>query len=291
VSPRLRRLYIVKILSLISGLGFVLPAAAAVNASPSLTMSAPKSRIIKEKAYFGAVALNYSQSLIDHQDGQKRSYNSGMLSAGGRVLPAWVLSGRLGFQQDLKDGENKSNGVTDLGIAFKNRRRELTDWLDGQWTLTASYPLSETSTKVQEFKGALGTRYQFSLSDEVLARGLDLSLTLGGSRSFHQFDTDKSGRTLTQYSIREGFDAGYGYRRWSFSLSFLHIHQISYQSNVSQAFEHTEEIGYMIMPRTWKIAAGHTNSGSWLKANETDSNLELFNENDSMAYFQTEVFF
>jgi hypothetical protein len=268
-----------------------LPAAAAVSAVPSLATVAPKSRIIKDKAYFGSVSMNYSQSMIDHQDGGKQSSSGGLLSAGGRVFPGWALIGRLGLQQDLKDGENKTNGVTDLGIVLRNRQRELTNWLDGQWSLTASYPLSEKSTKVQEFKGALGTRYQFSLSDEILAPVFKFSVTLGGSRSFHQYESDKSGKTLTQYSFREGFDTGYSYRRWSFDVLFNHVHQINYQNNVSQTFEHTEEIGYMILPRTWKIAAGHTNSGSWLKANETDSNLELFNENDSMAYFQTEVFF
>ncbi len=287
----MRRLYIVKICSLISGLGFVLPAAASVNSSSTMVMTAPKTKIPKENAFFGAVSLNYSQSLIDRQDGQKKSFSGGTLSAGGRVLPTWTLSGKLGFEQDLKDSESQSNGVSDLGLTFKNRRQELASWLDGQWSLTTVYPLSETSTKLQNFQGAVGTRYRFALSSSVQPHGLETAFTMGGSRSFHQFETDKAGRILNQYAIREAVDMTYSFRRWVFSGEFIHVHQFNYENRVSQTFEHTEEIGYLIYPRTWKIAAGHTNTGNWLKANETDSNLELFNENESMAYLQTEVYF
>jgi hypothetical protein len=74
------------------------------------------------------------------------------------------------------------------------------------------------------------------------------------------------------------------------SLDFIHRHSFAYDGYVGQSFEHTEELEYSIFPK-WKVALGHTNAGSWLRANMQETNLKLFNEDDSLVYGSTEVAF
>lgn len=266
-----------------------------VNQSALKTRAmAPVAKPVKkadESGLSGSVSLSYSQNLVDYQDGEKST--SGYVSVGlsGDITSTWNLSGGISFSQDLKDAESDSNGVSDLSIGLGHNASELASWLTGKWSISGYYPLSEYSVKVQNFQGSIGTRYRFSLTQAVLPKGMSLSTSLSGSRSFYKYETDATGKILSPYSIRESLSVGYDIRRWDFSASFSHAHRFNFENRVSQSFELGQEIGYSILPKVWNVAVGHTNSGSWLKSNEQDSNLELINENDSFVYVQTELSF
>jgi hypothetical protein len=69
----------------------------------------------------------------------------------------------------------------------------------------------------------------------------------------------------------------------SISATLVHRNALTYQSNIRESFEISEELGYEIN-KTFSVAVGHTNSGNALKANGVDSNIQLMDENSSMVY-------
>jgi len=293
------RQYIVKTLGLMISLGFTVVAVAAPQ-QRLVTVSKSKSKSFyrkipkaseNESGLSGSVSLSYSQSLVDYQDGEKSASGGGLASLSGSLTSNWRLSGSVGFDQNFRDEEDRTNGVSDLSFGLRNKNHELASWLSGAWSLSASYPLSEYSAKVQGFQGSIGTRYSFSLTSEVLAKGWDLYTSLSANRSFHKFETDPSGSILNPYSIRKSIGGGYSFQRWNFSASFSHVHRFNYEGRVSESYQHSQDISFEIQPDAWSMSVGHSNGGSWLKQNDQDSNLQFVDENSSTVYAQTEVSF
>jgi hypothetical protein len=243
------------------------------------------------KTITAMVFATQAQSIYDFKDGTKRTSQSIMMNLSGRLSDNYTLVGRLSASRDLVDTESDvTNGLSDLLVVLAKRHSSLTPWLRGGGSLTSVLGTSKFSREYQNFYGNVGATYTLSLTDAWLAPGFNASLTLGANRNFHQFETDKAGRILNQYGLREILAAGYSFNSFSFSFEFVHRHAWNYKGFINQAFEHTEEISYFITPQ-WSVALGHTNSGSWLAPNGRDSNLKLINENDSMVYSSMSVVF
>jgi len=292
------RQYIVKTLGLMISLGFTVVAGAAPQQRLSI---APKSKSLQKRhslkraeidsGLSGSVGLSYSQSMVDYQDGSKKSSAGGSAELSGSITSNWTLSGEVGFAQNLRDPEDVENGVTDLSIGLSQNKRELASWLLGKWSISSSYPLSEVSVKVDNFQGSIGTRYRLILTSDVLAKGWDASFSIGANRNFYKYETDKEGTVLNPHSIRETFAFGYTYQRFSISVDATYAHRFSFEGNVSERLLHSEEIGFDIEPDVWSIAIGHTNRTSWFSKIDQDSNLRLIDEDSSKVYAQTEVSF
>lgn len=236
------------------------------------------------KTVSGMVFVTHAQSLYDYQDGSKRASQSLLMNLMGRINDDYTLIGRLSASRDLQDTESDaSNGVSDLFLVLAKRHSNLQPWLRGGYSLTSVLGTSRFSQVYQNFYGNIGATYTFSLTNAVLAEGFMASLTLGANRNFHQFETDKAGRILNEYGLREILSTGYSIGSFVFSFEFVHRHAWNYQGAINQAFEHTEEVTYFINP-SWSVALGHTNGGSWLAPNGRDSNLRLIDQSNSMVY-------
>jgi hypothetical protein len=138
------------------------------------------------------------------------------------------------------------------------------------------------SHTVQNLEGGVRAGASFSLNP-VINPNLVLAFSLSGGQNFHQYDTDINGNVLNKYVLSQTAVAGYNIGNFSLSGIFTHINAWSYQGTLKEAFEHYEELGYSVN-NNFALAVGHTNSGSVLKANGTDSNIAFINENTSMVY-------
>ena len=288
------RHYIVKALGLMISFGFSIAAgAASIQRLPTLQRSkmAVQTNQEKEADLWGSVSMGYKQSLIDHQDASKSESAGGSVSLGYQMLPTWSFSAGVDYDQNLQDPEDTDNGISDLSIGFKNKSHSLASWVDGTWSLSAEYPMSEDSLKISNFEGSIGTKYRFSLTSVVLPKGWDASTSLSATRSFYKYETSTKGTALNPYSVNESVSLGYTFKRWSFSVSGKHAHRFDFDNHVSERLFHTEEVEFDVIHKRWSIAVGHTNRTSWFSQQDEDANLDFINEDSSKIYAQTEISF
>jgi outer membrane protein assembly factor BamA len=288
------RHYIVRALGLMISFGFPIAAGAtSIQRMPTLQRSkmAVQTNKEKESDLSASLSMGYKQSLIDHQDGSKSESAGGSFSLSYQMLPTWSVSAGVDYDQNLKDPEDTDNGISDLSIGFKNKSHSLASWVDGTWSLSAEYPMSEDSLKITNFQGSLGTKYRLSLTSTVLPKGWDASTALSVTRSFYKYETSTKGTVLNPYSISESASLGYSIKRWSFSVSGKHAHRFDFDNHISERLLHTEEIGFDVVPKRWSMAVGHTNRTSWFSQLDEDANLDFINEDSSKIYAQTEISF
>ena len=256
----------------------------------SQTSSMSVKAIPEDKIVTGSVGIAHSQSMIDHRDGNRGESRSVIMSVNTKTNSQWNIMTRVSFQDNPREVNSLTNGFSDLGFSIGKQPVELADWVKGSYSFSTMLPTSKYSSEFQGLQTSIGANYRFALTPVVLAKGFDFSLSLGASRNFHQYETDKSGRVLNEYSTRETLSGSYSYKNFTFSADIMLRHGFSYNGRVSQAFEHSQEIGYSITPR-WGVSLGHTNSGSWFRPNGQDSNLKLIDENNSIIYGSTSLTF
>lgn len=243
-----------------------------------------------EKIVSASLSLAHSQSMIDQKDGSQKISRSVLARIDTKISSQWNLTTRFTYEQDLRDVEDPNGGFSDLSFGLGKAPAELAYWLKGGMSFSLVLPTSEYSQKAQNLQASIGAGYRFALTPAVLAKGFEFGLALGVSRNFHQYETDTSGNILNQYGSRETLSGSYSIQDWTFSTDLIFRHAWNYRGRVSQAFEHSQEIGYAITPM-WSLALGHTNSGAWLRPNGQDSNFKLIDENDSIIYGSTTVSF
>ena len=235
------------------------------------------------------VAMSYSQSMIDHEDGTLQRSWLVLPRLNARLTERLSLQGQIGFEQDLSDTGSTEDGVTDFKLSLLHGPHSLASWLNGAWSFSGVVPASEYSTQELNLQTTLSTGYNFSLNPRLVP-GFEAALGIGVLRNFHEFETSTSGAVLNPYGIRESLSTSYRYRKWTISFDLISRHAFSYNNEVSQNFEHSQEVSYALMP-AWGLAIGHTNSGNWLKDNQQDLNLKLIDEDDSIVYAMTRFTF
>jgi hypothetical protein len=252
-------------------------------------LSAPQ--LTQEDGIFsGILNASYSRSFVDQVNGTLQSSQALLLIMNTKLSTNWALTNRISLSQDLRDEESLDDGFSDFLFILARKPILLNHWLLGSPVFMTVLPTAERSTQVQNLQTSLSAGYNFIINPEVLTKGVNLSLNVGVSRNFHEFETDKTGNVLNQYGLRETFSTGYSFGRWAFSADFVFRHAMTYQNNWVQAFEHSQEAAFNVS-KNWALTMGHTNSGSWLAPNGQDSNFKLINEDDSIIYVSTSLVF
>jgi hypothetical protein len=149
------------------------------------------------------------------------------------------------------------------------------------YSFTAVAPVSKPSTKRDQLQTSLSAKIKLSTAPKE--DGFSGSVSVSAGRNFHAYEEDINGSVLNQYSSNQTLSLGYGYDKFSISLDYINRTRWTYQGNIKSAFELDEELGYDIN-KTFNVAVGHSNTGSTLKANGTDSNIDFYNENSSVVY-------
>lgn len=256
--------------------------ASAQTATQTLTTK-PAKKIETTPAYGIAAIISRSISLIDHQDGSK-SDSADILLSPSVKFSTGRLYAFLTYSQDLRD-EYAENDIGDIPVNFMLKPSTF-NWVNGYETsvsylLTAVAPASKTSTKKDQLQTAISGR--IGLAFEPKDGGFFAATTLSAGRNFHAYEEDINGNVLNQYSSNQQLKLGYTLDNWTISADYTHKTRWTYRGNVKASFELTEELEYTIN-KNYAVAVGHTNSGSALKPNGTDSNIDVFNENNSVVY-------
>ena len=144
-------------------------------------------------------------------------------------------------------------------------------------------PVSQLSTKKDQLQTSISAKIALSIAPSNDGDGFSIGTSVSAGRNFHAYDEDINGSVLNEYSSNQGLNLGYALGNWSITVDYLNKTRWTYQNNVKSTFELSEELGYQIN-KMFAVALGHTNAGSTLKDNGTDSNIDFYNENSSTVY-------
>lgn len=245
----------------------------------------PKAAAPSTPDFHIAASISRSTSLIDFQDGSRSDSMDYMVNPSLKVSYG-TYSTVLAYSQDLRNEYDKrASDWADvpLTFAFNPTRWKMNDSFNARitYSLTATIPNSQTSVKKDQLQTALSGKIGFALTPA--ADGFSMSVGITAGRNFHAYEEDINGSVLNQYSSNQSLGLGYSIGDWSVSADFINRSRWTYKGNSKSAFEISEEIGYSINDN-FSAAIGHSNAGATLKANGSDSNIEMFNENTSMVY-------
>lgn len=148
-------------------------------------------------------------------------------------------------------------------------------------------PTSKDSQLRQQLN--FGTRLEVtdSLSFTNLA-AWSFSGSLKMTQMNHRYETAIDGSQNTATHLRQGISVDYQINKFSVGANFDHINTWKYSGKMSDSFEASQEVS-LIINKTFSTYLGHTNSGSVLKDNGTDSNIQIFNDNQSLVFIGLNV--
>lgn|GEM_PF-5639560 len=269
-----------------AGLFSSAPAHADVSTTTGTSNSTLKGKVDPQSLppVFGSVGYEYGGSAVDSKDGSLQAFQSLFVGINRRLGKDWIAGAKISVDQDLRYSDAlQGNGISDLALGLSQMPQVRTSWLSTTSKYSVVLPASNYSQSQLGLEASAGADVGLLLTPSWMSKDVMLSLGLGGSRNFHKYSTDASGNILNPWSVREDLFAGYSLGKFFFDIDFLHRSAFSYNNDISESFEHTEEAAYSFTP-AWRMALGHTNRGSWLGANGVDSNLKLIDPNASIFY-------
>ncbi len=244
--------------------------------------------------FSGFIQAARSTSLYDFQDGTRHDGMDYLARFNLKLSKDYTVRLDGGYSQDLNNAQSAdptANDFADTSLSFVRVPVAVGKLVMLGYKVAAIAPTSKASATLQNMQGAASTGLTAMINPDRLIPGLSIVSAISLRRNFHQYDTAMNGSVNTQYSSSQSISVGYDFTSGiSISGEFIHKNGLTYQNNIKESFEHTEELGYAINP-TFSVAVGHTNAGSALKPNGVDSNVALINENDSMVYGSLTVAF
>lgn len=252
--------------------------------APAMAADASKAKVKAEEAssFSGLVNVSRSTSLYNFEDGTKKDGVEYGARLNYKISDKYATRAQIGYSQDLVDYEN--DDFSNLVINFFRTPSKFGNTFVAGYLLGLTLPTSKDASKAQSLQAGISAGLTAGINPEVLIKGLSISGAAVFARSFHRYETRLDGPVNIEYAANQSLSVGYDFASGiSLSASFSYLSAWSYQGVMKNSFEINEEIGYQLHEHL-AIAIGHTNGGSPLRANGTDSAIEVLNENESIVY-------
>ncbi len=236
----------------------------------------------RSPVFSGFVQASRSTSLVDFQDGTHKDgmdYTAYFLW---KLSKDYSIGTQAIYSQDINSPEGSD--FADTLIVLSRKPTPLGKTILLGWKVGAVAPTSKDSYKRQNLQGGALTGVTAMVNPDRLIPGLAIAGGVSITKNFHQYDTATNGAVNSAWSSTQRASITYDFAgSFTISAELLHLNALTYQDNIKESYQHIEEFGYQFN-KTISAAIGHTNSGSALKANGTDSNYALWDENTSMVY-------
>lgn len=148
--------------------------------------------------------------------------------------------------------------------------------------LSATLPLSERSKDYQHQITGIGlsTGFKYQATED-----LTISYTPRATLNFHEFKIAEDGTSNYQYTLANTLSFDYALSE-SFTLSAMakYSRLTSYAGNSKDKYDFDQSISYDFAP--YSVAIGHSIGKSPLAANGVETEIKLFDSNDSTIYGQ-----
>jgi hypothetical protein len=236
------------------------------------------------------VEVSRSTSLYDFQDGS-RSDGLDVLLYPILKTPVGTFSLKETYSKNLNNSEDTANGFSDATVSYGFGAKDW-DW-SAPYVLTMSpsisvvVPISDLSVKKNQLQTAVSGGLAFGIRPDGLAAekagSWNVVLAVTAGRSFHSYEEDINGSILNKYSSNQTLSLAYALADWNFGFNYTNQSRWSYQGNIKQSYILGQEITYSFNSLFY-MSLGHSNTGSVLKANGFESNIQIVDENNSGVY-------
>lgn len=234
------------------------------------------------RRWSGFINASRSSNLVDFQDGTRQESADYLTRFNYKLTENYSARISGGYSQDLRYSENSD--FSDTSLSLNRTPVKAGSHLLLGYRVSASIPTSKDSHKRQSLQTAISTGLVGMVNPERLIPGLEISGSISVGRNIHQYETALDGRVNNQYTSAQALSVGYGLKYGlSLSAEFVHKNAWSYQGGMRDSFEMSQELGLEIN-RVFSVALGHTNSGSSLRPNGNDSNVQIIDEKSSIVY-------
>ncbi len=202
----------------------------------------------------------------------------------GYKLPYELSAGlSLVLDKDL-EGEREQN-LRDPSLSLSRALPVFAKYVTSKAKVSARVPLSESSRKTTGLQTAIATSVTFLYDASNLASGLTIGYGPSLISNFHKYKVTTSGKSNTQRTLSNSLMFDYAFNdSFGIYLDNTYYRNFTYDGNYNDFFSFDQSLTY-----SHKIGAsatiGHAIGGSALAVNGKESNVQLFDKNESTYYF------
>jgi hypothetical protein len=214
---------------------------------------------------------------------QEKGYNSTFAFTTSLKLNYGInLWTSLVFDKQLSD--YREDSWRDLAFGLS---RGLGQWQDINFGLglSSTIPFSERSREVTGLRTNLGISPSATYQNkDTLVIPFSISYRPSLKFYFHEYNTQTSGTSNIQRSASNRLIIGFQLSdSWSLSLDNSYIRGWTYDGNAKDSFSFDQSISYSI-DKIWSVSAGHALGGSALHINGNESDVRLYDTDNSSFY-------
>lgn len=227
------------------------------------------------KAFGLSLDLSYNSNMYAEGDINQTTYSNLTISPSYKITDQLTTSVRADITKYFTQEENTE--MSNTRVRFSYLTAKLSDqisWSNRFDVFTPTNRRSQLTDRLITTTG-IGTSLKYSGDITTAIFGVGLA------RNYHEFDYSTTGAPLNEYVMTQALALEFGLiENLSFSVDGTYITTRTYQDVTKYAFETAVGLGYEIT-ENFSASVGLSNGGSALKANGTDSNIELLNEKTS----------
>jgi hypothetical protein len=241
------------------------------------TQTKVSTEAVTEKKFSLSTSVEYSQKVEVEANTERESGTDLSFLANYKINELYNINAKAALTQELSGPKNSS--VSDTTVGFGIKGLQINNQLITTHSLSAVIPTSQTTRTKDRLRTAVGISNGIAFTSDNLTAKYKLSL----SKNFHEFSQNAEGIFLNEYRISNAIDVIVPITE-KFSVSATGYYRISftYEKDQKYGFGFDGDLNYDF---TKKLSAnlGISNEGSALKANGTDSNINVYDEATSVT--------
>ncbi len=222
-----------------------------------------------------------NRSLHSESDYDLSGDLSVMLNPTYKINKNYVV-GAIGALSKELTGENRDNlAIANTQIFFARTPVEMGPIKLGGGVFS-TLATNKTAVEKDTLRGSAGANLK-ALFDFAEAAPLSGFFSCKGERYFHEFTTNADGQMNIQNKLTQSLNVAFAFgEQVSLSLQGDIIEAWTYRNTIKNSFSLSEELSLSISKHL-SVYVGHSNSGNAYKYDGSESNIEFFNAQTSMA--------
>lgn len=233
-------------------------------------------------------SLSLSSSLetdaLQTDNVDKAYSNSTSLAVGYKLPKDFKLSASFTMDKDLTGLREET--FRDPSISLSKKLPNIGKHTTTSGKISTKIPVSESSRKTTSLQTALSVS-GMALFDasKYITKGLTIGYSAGLINNFHEFKVTTSGRSNTQRTLTNSLVFDYSINdQLGLYLDNTYYRNYTYDGRSNDYFSFDQSITYSHDIGV-SLSLGHAIGGSALAINGRESNVKLFDNNDSTYYF------
>jgi hypothetical protein len=261
------------------------PEATTTSQSPSRTGVSGTSTVqIKQpeatetKALSIALGLELAEKIVKEESSPKENTLSLLIAPAYKINDTFTAAGKIVINQD--NYAQHETTASDATLALSIKGFKINEQFKSVHKVTTLIPVAETTVKRDRLQSSL------ALSNGISYSGVyfDMAYGLSVSRNFHQFTQNAEGSANIQYRVAQTIDLKVPLfiEKFYATATGTYRYGRTYGGFERYGFIFDADLNYDFKDNL-SANVGTSNDGSALKSNGVDSNIALYDENNSVV--------